>query len=109
MPTVSDWGCSPKALKAFRLMRRIGYIGLIAAILYWAALWLIIRNSSPSFKAPATPAGAYIPTVFELQTALCNAGYTVEVDCVVGDETIAAWDSFCADRMAAKFITGEEK
>ena len=110
MPTVSDWGCSPEALKAFKLMRRIGYIGLIAAILYWAALWLIIRNSSPSFKAPATPlVGAYIPTVRQLQEALCEAGYTVEVDCVVGDETKRQWDSFCADRMAAKYITGETK
>ena len=91
--TGTDWGCSPEALKAFKLMRRIGYIGLIAAILYWAALWLIIRNSSPSFKAPATPAGAYIPTVRQLQEALCEAGYTVEIDCEVGDETKAAWNA----------------
>ena len=77
---------------------------LIIAIIILAAFWLKI--SSPSFKAPASPpAGAYIPTVFELQTALCNAGYTVEVDCVVGDETKRQWDSFCADRMAAKYIT----
>ncbi len=72
----------------------------------------IILFSSPSFKAPATPpAGAYIPTVFELQTALCNAGYMVEVDCVVGDETKRQWDSFCADRMAKKYFTktGEPK
>ncbi len=53
--------------------------------------------------------GLYIPTVFKLQQALCDAGYPVEVDGWVGDETITAWDSFCADRMAAKFITGEEK
>ncbi len=77
MPTVSDWGCSPEALKAFRLIRRIGYIGLIAAILYWAALWLKIRNSSPSFKAPATPAGA---TFEDLLDAIC----WVESDCEAG-------------------------
>ena len=117
MTGVQEDGCSPKALKAFKLMRRIGYIGLIAAILYWAALWLIIRNSSPSFKAPEINSfsstelsGAiYIPTVFELQTALCNAGYTVEVDCVVGEETKRQWDSFCADRMAAKYINPKKE
>ena len=86
---------------------------LIKGVLIIAGVTLvavcIIKFSSPSFKAPATPAGAYIPTVFELQTALCNAGYTVEVDCEVGDETKAAWDSYCADRMAAKFISPKKE
>lgn len=66
-------------------------------------------SSSPSGQAPVvTPpaAGAiYIPTVKELQEALCEAGYEVEVDCVVGRETKAAWDSFCADRFAAEYMT----
>ncbi len=84
---------------------------LVVAIIILAIFCFVIRNSSPSFKAPATPAGAYIPTVFELQTALCNAGYTVEVDCEVGDETKAAWNAYCADREAKKYFTktGEPK
>ncbi len=47
----------------------------------------------------------YIPTVKELQQALCAAGYPVEVDCVVGKETKQQWDRYRADRMAAKFMT----
>ena len=44
-------------------------------------------------------------TVFALQTALCDARYTVEIDGVIGEETIAAWDSFAADREAEKYMT----
>ncbi len=84
---------------------------LIIAIAIVAAFWLKI--SSPFSEAPegfSSPLGAiYIPTVRELQEALCEAGYEVEVDCVIGKETKAAWDSYCADRIAAKFITGEVK
>ncbi len=47
----------------------------------------------------------YIPTVKELQEALCQARYTVEVDCVVGRETIKAWNAYCADREAMKYFT----
>ena len=69
-------------------------------------------SSSLSNEAPGTPSSfpppnvsGAIPTVFELQTALCDAGYTVKIDGVIGEETIAAWDSYCADRFAAKFMT----
>ncbi len=86
---------------------------LIIAIIILAIFCFVTRKSSSSnealeinsFSSTEFSGAIYIPTVFELQTALCNAGYTVEVDCVVGDETIAAWDSYCADRMAAKFMT----
>ena len=95
-------GVTNKAREAYRLICWI----VIPTIIILAIFCFVIRNSSPSFKAPAAPlVGAYIPTVFELQTALCNAGYTVEVDCVVGEETKRQWDSFCADRMAAKYFT----
>ena len=105
-------GVTNKAREAYRLICWI----VIPIIIILAIFCFVTRKSSPSFKAPEInstsiePSGAiYIPTVFELQTALCEAGYTVEVDCVVGEETKRQWDSFCADRMAAKFITGETK
>ena len=78
---------------------------LIIAIAILAAFCFVTRKSSPSFKAPAPLAGAYIPTVRQLQEALCEAGYKVEIDCEVGDETKAAWNAYCADREAKKYMT----
>ena len=89
---------------------------LIVAIIILAIFCFVTRKSSPSvapeinsFSSIELSGAIYIPTVFELQTALCNAGYTVEVDCVVGKETIKAWDRFCADRMAAKYINPKKE
>ncbi len=85
---------------------------LITAIIILAIFCWVTRDTSPSSEvAPAVHqvgATLYIPTVFELQQALCDAGYKVEVDGVIGlnkRETLDAWDSFCADRMAAKYMT----
>lgn len=47
----------------------------------------------------------YIPTKRQLQEALCEAGYPVEVDCVIGRETLRQWSRYCADREAAKYFT----
>ena len=51
MPTVSDWGCSPEALKATKLIVKIACIGLVVAIIYSFTLWLVIRKSSSSNEA----------------------------------------------------------
>ena len=78
---------NPKGYEAFKQIFSIFRIVLILAVLYFAALWIL---SSPSLKAGGASSSAspvYIPTVRELQEALCAAGYEVEVDCVVGDET----------------------
>ncbi len=108
MPTVSDWGCSPEALKAAGRIASIVILGLVLFLV----IFCLKTCSSPSLQTGGVISSAppvYIPTVRQLQEALCEAGYTVEVDCVVGEETKRQWDSFCADRMAAKFITGETK
>ena len=104
---------NPKGYEAFKLICSILGIGLILAILYVAVFCWVTRDTSPSSEAPE-PFGSgafYIPTVRELQEALCAAGYEVEVDCVVGEETKRQWNSYCADRMAAKYMTntGEPK
>ncbi len=111
MPTVSDWGCSPEALKAFRLIWKIVRLGMLGALILLVIFCIKTCSSSSnealeinSFSSTEL-SGAYIPTVRELQQALCEAGYEVEVDCVVGDETKAAWNAYCADREAKKYFT----
>ena len=77
-------------------------------------IWCLCFHVPSSRQAPVStsssvePAGAicYIPTVKEIQQALCNAGYEVEVDYVVGEETKRQWDRFCANRYANQF-TGD--
>ena len=104
-------GCTEKAYKAYQCFRITLYIVLVALIAF------VIKDcASPSNNTDvevavsrtdgtAATSTLYIPTVKELQQALCEAGYPVEVDCVVGKETKRQWDRYCADRMAAKFMT----
>ena len=108
MPTVSDWGCSPEALKAAGRIASIVILGLVLFLV----IFCLKTCSSPSLQTGGVISSAppvYIPTVRQLQEALCEAGYTVEVDCVVGDETKAAWNAYCADREAAKYINPKKE
>lgn len=95
------------------------YIFVIGGIILAAAFFAkqnIMDNGlkSPSSQpalgvSPFLPSQAsralYIPTVKELQEALCKAGYEVEIDCVIGKETIRQWNQYCWDREAARFMT----
>lgn len=69
-------------------------------------IYVSSSGTAPGASPPSQTLGAtYIPTVKELQLALCAAGYEVEVDCVIGKETKRAWERFCADREAMKYMT----
>lgn len=97
-------GVTSKGMAIFFILQIGGWVFLIILV-FVIALYFMDGLSGKDAHISSSGGAYYIPTIRQLQEALCEAGYPVEVDCVVGRETLKQWSSYCADREAMRFMT----
>jgi hypothetical protein len=84
-------------------------IGLIIGVIIGAVITIAITP----FTTPEAPlsvsssALGVVPSVFQLQQRLCEAGYDIEIDGICGPETIKAWDDYIHNKFANKVLSAE--
>ena len=73
--------------------------GLFIATVIIASLFNLPPHITDELRG--TDAPFILPTPYELQEGLVAAGYDIEVDGVIGKQTVTAWNKYSCDKMAS--------
>ena len=81
---------------------------IIVGIIFWAGVYRCWRYTVAIY-ASQTQQQADMPTFEDIQKMLVDRGHNIEVDGIVGKETLRAWDIEICNQEASKMFERMEK